>query len=191
MIMTALAFHTQQCDVCGANVQELRRGRCWGCYARWVDSRPVGVGARCAVCSERRRRLLRSVELHGQWHPMCFSCSGQAMAIEPLPDNLAALKQALSRERREHDRRAAKPDTRVFQYERRIGQRRVDREQVASIDDDMIVEIVVIDESPRPPVEAAFDDEPELDFDDVTRIHDHIPPPPARRSRASDPARSA
>ena len=35
------------CDVCSAKVHELRRGRCWGCYARWVDARPVGVGARC------------------------------------------------------------------------------------------------------------------------------------------------
>ena len=54
-----------ECDVCSAKVNETRRGRCWGCYNRWAELRPVGVGARCVVCGERRRRVLRSIELLG------------------------------------------------------------------------------------------------------------------------------
>src|SRR6185503_10881019 len=105
--------------------EELRRGRCWGCYARWVDARPVGVGARCATCAERRRRVLKMVELLGGWYPMCFNCAGQILHLEPMPPTLAALRDAVSRERRCEDRRAGKPDTRVFRYERRVGERRV------------------------------------------------------------------
>ncbi|HVK74621.1 MAG TPA: hypothetical protein VM734_14935 [Kofleriaceae bacterium] len=182
--MPALAVHAHECDVCGAKVQELRRGRCWGCYARWVDARPVGVGARCVVCSERRRRMLRSVELHNAWHPMCFGCSGQAMALDPLPPTIAELKQALSRERRQVDRRVGKPDTRVFQYERRIGQRRASRDDCPAIDDDMIVEITIEDgelaATPVVPVAvvgAGGADAPELDFDDMTRIRELIVAP--------------
>src|SRR5215470_19844781 len=70
------------CEVCGAMVSELRRGRCWGCYARWVESRPVGSGARCVTCSERRLRVLRSIELHGAWQVMCFNCAGQVMHMQ-------------------------------------------------------------------------------------------------------------
>jgi hypothetical protein len=133
------------CDVCGAKVSELRRGRCWGCYTRWVDSRPVGLGARCVACSERRRRVLRSVELLGSWQPVCFNCHGQIHALTTVPQTLADLKQTLERERRGRERRIGKPDTRVFRYERRVGQRRVDREEAMGtpIDDDMIVEITV------------------------------------------------
>ena len=128
--------------MCGARVHELRRGRCWGCYARWVDARPVGLGARCVICAERRRRMLRGVELHGAFQPMCFSCAGQAMALDPLPPTIAALKVALTRERRHGDRRIGRPDTRVFQYERRVGQRRAGRgDDGEPIDDDMIIEI--------------------------------------------------
>lgn len=135
-------MHT--CDVCSAKVHELRRGRCWGCYARWVDARPVGVGARCLTCGERRRRLLKAVELFGGWPAMCFSCAGQLMTMDPMPQNVVELKAAVSRERRQDDRRVGKPDTRVFQYERRIGQRRMSRDgDYAAIDDDMIVEITI------------------------------------------------
>lgn len=138
---------THECDVCGAKVHELRRGRCWGCYARWVDARPVGLGARCVLCGERRRRLLRSVELHHAWYPTCFSCAGQAMALVPLPPTIAEIKDALCRDRRGPDRRIGKADSRVFQWERRVGQRRAGRlDDAPPIDDDMIVEITVEDD---------------------------------------------
>src|SRR5689334_7992066 len=85
------------CEVCNASVSELRRGRCWGCYARWVDSKPVGVGARCVTCNEKRRRFLKCVELFGGWQPMCFNCAGQLLALDPMPKTLSALREAVSR----------------------------------------------------------------------------------------------
>lgn len=93
---------------------------------------------------------------------MCFSCSGQALALSPMPPGVAELKEALSRERRGVDRRLGKPDTRVFRYERRVGDRRSTRDEIAPIDDDMIIEIS-IDVS-----------EYEADFDDMTRIFTEI-----------------
>ncbi|HEU0036772.1 MAG TPA: hypothetical protein VFQ53_39445 [Kofleriaceae bacterium] len=151
------------CEVCHAQVHELRRGRCWGCYARWVETRPVGVGARCVTCGEKRRRFLKSVELHGNWKPMCFNCAGQLLHIVPLPETLAALRELISRERRRNDRRKGKPDTRVFQYERRVGERRMLRStDYPQVDDDMIIE-VTLDESPGG-----------LDFEDLTQIRELV-----------------
>ena len=143
-------------------MSELRRGRCWGCYARWVDERPVGLGARCITCSEKRRRALKTVELHGAWHPMCFNCAGQILHLDPLPETIPELKRMVSRERRDLDRRIGKPDTRVFQYERRVGERRSSRDEFPTVDDEMIIEVAV-DISER-----------EIDFDDITQIHDLV-----------------
>jgi hypothetical protein len=150
------------CEVCNARVSELRRGRCWGCYARWVDARPVGNNARCVTCSEKRRRFLKSVELFGGWQPMCFNCAGQCLDLDPMPPTIAALREAISRERRKRDRRIGKADSRVFRYERRVGQRRTLRDDFPAVDDDMIVEVsydVVIE----------FDE-----FEDLTQIRSLI-----------------
>lgn len=149
------------CEVCSAKVSELRRGRCWGCYAKWVDARPVGVGAKCIACTEKRRRVLRSVELLGQWRPMCFNCAGQLMTLSPIPDTIAGVRQALSRERRRLDRRYGKPDTRVFPYERRVGQRRSERDVLMPIDDEMIIEVVV-------------EEDDGMDFGDLTTIREMV-----------------
>ena len=149
------------CEVCGAHVLELRRGRCWGCYARWVETRPVGAGARCVTCGEQRRRVLKSVELFGSWKPMCFNCAGQVLALEPMPATIAELKIAVSRERRRNDRRIGKADSRVFRYERRVGERRSERD-VAAIDDDMIIEVTVDADA------GAFD------FEELTQIRERI-----------------
>lgn len=154
-------MHT--CEVCNATVNELRRGRCWGCYARWVDARPVGIGARCVTCSEKRRRVLKTVELHGSWLAMCFNCSGQLLHLDPLPATLAELKKIVSRERRASDRRIGKPDTRVFQYERRVGERRSSREEYPTVDDEMIIEVFVDDVANG-----------EAEFDDITQIRELI-----------------
>lgn len=153
------------CEVCHAKVTELRRGRCWGCYGRWVDARPVGANARCLTCSERRRRVLKSVEVFGLWQPMCFNCAGQMLHFDPMPRNLIELKNAISRERRGRDRRFGKPDSRVFRYERRVGQRRSLRDDCPAIEDDMIIEMSVEVEGP--------------DFEDMTRIHQLMPSAPA------------
>lgn len=153
------------CEVCNANVHELRRGRCWGCYGRWVEARPVGFGARCVTCAEQRRRVLKTVELHGRWRPMCFNCAGQLLHLPELPPSLEELRAIVSRERRRTDRRGHdRLDTRVFQYERRVGDRRTDASNdgdYPSVDDDMIIEVHVA---------------PSLtdDFEELTQIHDLV-----------------
>jgi hypothetical protein len=150
------------CEVCHAHVSELRRGRCWGCYERWVETRPVGLGARCVTCTEKRRRFLKTVELFGHWRPMCFNCHGVMGFLEPMPRTIVELRDAVSRERRKRDRRWGKPDTRVFVYERRVGERRGDREELPLVDDEMIIE-VSIDES-----------DSGLEFEDITAIRELI-----------------
>lgn len=93
---------------------------------------------------------------------MCFGCAGQVLNLDPVPDTVAGLKAVLTRERRGPDRRFGKPDTRVFLYDRRVGQRRDTRDGEAdcsAIDDDMILEIVV-----------EFDE-----FDDFTQIRELQP----------------
>jgi hypothetical protein len=115
---------TLPCGVCGAAVTELRRGRCWGCYTRWAESRPVGRGAACAVCNEKRRAQLKLVELQGRSLPFCHGCAAQVMRLPELPETVEELRQALRRDRRDDDRRAGKVDQRIFPRERRVGERR-------------------------------------------------------------------
>jgi hypothetical protein len=142
----------------------LRRGRCWGCYERWVETRPVGLGARCVTCNEKRRRFLKTVELFGGWKPMCFNCHGVLGLLDPMPKTIALLKEAVSRERRKRDRRWGKPDTRVFVYERRVGERRSGREgDLPPVEDDMIIEVTI---------EPCSDDS--VDFDDITAIRELV-----------------
>ena len=120
------------------------------------------MGAKCVVCPEKRRKVLRAVELFGSWKPMCFNCSGQLLAMTPMPTTIAELRLAISRERRAKDRRFGKPDSRVFRYERRVGQRRHTREVTAVIDEDMIIEVFVEDESQG------------LDFEGLTSIREMV-----------------
>jgi hypothetical protein len=159
-------FGSCVCEVCNARVGELRRGRCWGCYGRWVDARPVGVGAKCVTCTEKRRRFLKSVELFGGWKPMCFNCAGQLLDLDPMPLTIMALKEAISRERRKRDRRIGKPDSRVFRYERRVGERRdtLRGEAIPDVDDDMIIEV-----SYEVVIEPSSDE-----FEDLTQIRELI-----------------
>lgn len=154
------------CDVCKAQVSELRRGRCWGCYARWVDARPVGMGAKCVTCPEKRRRVLRAVELYGSWKPMCFNCAGQLLALSPMPPTIAELRMVVSRERRRTDRRWGKPDTRVFRYERRVGERRTSRDEFPPVDDDMIITV-------EPVLDVALPDDG-MEFEDLTSIRELV-----------------
>ena len=110
------------------------------------------------TCNEKRRRFLKSVELFGNWKPMCFNCAGQLMTLTPMPTTISGLREAVSRERRKRDRRIGKPDTRVFKYERRVGERRMGREDYPMIEDDMIIEVTI-----EPEVEG--------DFEELTQIH--------------------
>src|SRR4051794_6901385 len=97
---------TVSCGVCGARVSELRRGRCWGCYSQWVEQRPVGRGAACAVCQEKRRDHLRLVELHTKSVPLCHVCAARTIKLGEVPASLEALRAHLRRDRRIEDRRA-------------------------------------------------------------------------------------
>jgi hypothetical protein len=112
------------CGHCGARVQELRRGRCWGCYQAWAGLRPVGRGARCVVCHERRRDSLRLTELHSRWLPMCHGCATRVQRLSPVPYTIPGLRRALARDRRGQDRRVDAIDVRPFPSERRLGDRR-------------------------------------------------------------------
>lgn len=123
----------------------------------------MGLGARCTTCPEKRRRFLKTVELFGAWKPMCFNCAGVLCSLEPMPKTITALKEAVSRERRKRDRRWGKADGRVFVYERRVGERRSDREDVPAVDDDMIIEVSL-------DVDAALTPDPE----DITQIRELV-----------------
>lgn len=120
------------------------------------------MGAKCVTCSEKRRKVLRAVELFGSWKPMCFNCSGQLLTLNPMPNTIADLRIAVSRERRRVDRRIGKADSRVFRYERRVGERRTEREDIAPIDDDMIIEVSIsLDPAPA-------------EFEDLTTIRELV-----------------
>src|SRR3954465_12935427 len=92
--------------VCGAQVQELRRGRCWDCYRQWAELRPVGRGAACGVCMERRREHLRLIEVHNRTLPLCFLCAARTLRLEKVPSTLDGLRERLRRDRRSLERRS-------------------------------------------------------------------------------------
>ncbi len=115
---------TLPCQVCGAQVSELRRGRCWACYHKWSEARPVGRGAACETCGERRRDNLRMVELHKRFVPMCHNCGTRVMRMEIVPATVEEIRERLDRERREDERRQGTLDHRLFPRERRVGDRR-------------------------------------------------------------------
>jgi hypothetical protein len=166
---------TVACGTCGAQVTELRRGRCWGCYTRWVESRPVGRGASCTVCFEKRRDQLKLLELHGRTVPLCHGCSARITRLDDVPASVEAIRNLLRRERRTADKRAAKKvDHRIFPRERRVGERRgpprdaasdtdprISAAQMAADLDDIIIELqeadmeeveqTIVREQPSPP----------------------------------------
>jgi hypothetical protein len=127
---------TVACGTCGAQVIELRRGRCWGCYTRWMESRPVGRGASCTVCFEKRRDQLKLVEIHGRSLPLCHGCSAAVTRMDDVPATIDGIRARLRRDRRVADKRAGvKVDHRIFPRERRVGERRgPDRGDDASVD---------------------------------------------------------
>ena len=135
----------QSCEVCCAKVSELRRGRCWGCYTRWVESRPVGVGASCIMCSDRRRDHLKSVELLGTWIPTCHNCAARTASLRPMPQTIAGIRAALWRDRRAENRRGDKEDSRTFQWDRRSGDRRriraLGNDDLVIVEDEMVLDI--------------------------------------------------
>lgn len=95
------------CGGCGQGASQLRRGRCEACYARWVRERPVGLGATCASCGDRRLAHLRHFELRGLWVVLCHNCCARADRLSALPHSVDGLLLCLSRERRQTERRGA------------------------------------------------------------------------------------
>jgi hypothetical protein len=92
--------------------ETLRRGRCRRCYERWVRARPIGAGAYCVSCGNRRRDQLRHYEVGarlnaagGRWTLLCHNCAATADGYDPPPRSVDALCQRLARDRRWHDRR--------------------------------------------------------------------------------------
>ena len=135
------------CEMCGARVTTLRRGRCWVCYIRWAESRPVGKGATCAVCHDRRLDNLRMVEFQGSWFPMCHNCGTKAYRLMPLPKSLEGLTQHLCRDRRWRVRRHGKDDSRIQTRERRNTDRRA-MAQAGEVWEDAEELIIEISEMP-------------------------------------------
>ncbi len=176
-----------KCEVCGAQVHELRRGRCWGCYSRWAEARPVGFGASCRICGERRSGHLRSIELLGAWTPVCHNCAARVAALDPMPRSMAGLRDALRRERRNVERRGTESD-RGAPIDRRGVERRTSarlaagtatgasgvpslhamclHESAPLVDDDMVIEISELASE----LESLADELGEVA--DLTRIHD-------------------
>ena len=115
---------TIPCGSCGAMVTELRRGRCWGCYSKWADMRPVPRGASCAVCDERRRENLRLVEVHSRSVTLCHICAARTLKLAKVPSSIDGLRRLLTRDCRADERRGDGLERRVFPRERRVGDRR-------------------------------------------------------------------
>ncbi|HJX52032.1 MAG TPA: hypothetical protein VJ801_04635 [Polyangia bacterium] len=145
---------TVACNACGAQVTELRRGRCWACYMKWAEMRPVPRGAMCALCTDRRRENLRLVELCGRSVSLCHLCAARVHKLADVPLTLDELRRSLRRNRRKTERREGSLDRRVFPRERRVGDRRSppqDPAREASAASEMLpdfsdLEIVVGDE---------------------------------------------
>jgi hypothetical protein len=179
----------EKCEVCRAQVRELRRGRCWGCYSRWAAARPVGLGAVCRICGERRRSYLKSMELLGSWCTTCHTCAGLVAKLDPMPTTVLGVREALRRDRRQTDRRGAASDGRSPSSERRGGDRRLERRRTSRfavpgarsssvlshepceddlplVDDEMVVEIAELASE----LESLAHDLGEVA--DLTRIHD-------------------
>lgn len=115
---TARGTSLVRCGGCDEKLragETLRRGRCPRCYDQWVKARPIGMGAQCAACDNRRRQNLRHYELGGaggtavgaRWVVLCHNCANVADGLTPPPRSLDGLKMRLQRDRRWGDRRAA------------------------------------------------------------------------------------
>jgi hypothetical protein len=167
---------TVACGTCGAQVIELRRGRCWGCYTRWVESRPVGRGATCTVCFEKRRDQLKLVELHGRTVPLCHGCSARVTRMDEIPESIDALRIALRRDRRYADKRTGKIDHRIFPRERRVGERR-NPPRSAFADTDPRMEATLLAEMEEIIVELQEADMEEVEQTQVRENYVATPPP--------------
>ena len=120
--------HGSRCGGCGQTATRTRRGLCHACYARWVRARPVGLGASCACCNDRRMVHLRHFELRGLWVVLCHNCCARAERMTPAARSVDQLLAGIRRQRRSSpmgDRRA--PGGFDFgDHERRVSGRRAE-----------------------------------------------------------------
>lgn len=157
-----------RCGGCGAEATSLRRGRCAGCYARWVRARPVGIGAICGACSDRRLSHLRHFELHSLWVVLCHNCAARAEKLPSLPRSLDALITGLLRERRDLPRPdASTPGFLYASADRRPpspADRRVSERNLR--DGSELVVVLEADYAEKPDPHAARDE-----FATITDVH--------------------
>jgi hypothetical protein len=153
-----------KCEVCGARVATLRRGRCWGCYQKWQEAQPVALGSSCVVCGERRKDNLQRVELFNRWYNMCHICAARTHRLTPVPRSIEGIKQRLQRDRRYGDRRGGRHDPRLIQKERRVGERRamrIDEGDIMWMEDAPVIEIETDQDEDLQEITSLFDREEE------------------------------
>ena len=101
-LMDNMGAMKQACQMCGGQSSELKRGRCAVCYTEWLHARPVGMGANCICCGERRVENLKSAELLGAFVPTCFNCAGRITRLSTMPHSrrsMCSLTTALEKTR--------------------------------------------------------------------------------------------
>ena len=84
----------------------------------------MGVGASCAACADRRRSHLKLVELGERWITLCHNCSAEVSHLDPGPRSIEALRERLTRDRRQRVRRNRAIDHSDYCDERRQTERR-------------------------------------------------------------------
>ena len=168
-----------RCGGCGEHPpknETLRRGRCSRCYDAWVRARPVGAGAGCVGCGNRRRDHLRHYEVGmrlnaagGRWTILCHNCAASADKFNPPPRSLDALCERLARDRRWQERRYDRAHRDPVAERRANDLRRERRLNLRDMFDatDMAEELII-------EIEAEFEQVSEdqlIAIEDVTGIH--------------------
>lgn len=145
---------TGTCSRC-QEISNLRRNLCPHCYVRWLRSRPIGVGACCTGCGDRRLVHLQYVELQQGFAVVCRNCAAQLERQGgPPPADDEEVRALLQRERREvqdEDRRRGFAEDTGPGEERR--QRLVDR-RAPHYDAEELVIAEEPERLPPPPLEA-------------------------------------
>ncbi|MSP61046.1 MAG: hypothetical protein EXR72_12020 [Myxococcales bacterium] len=94
----------RSCDGCGRPTDEPRRGLCSACYIR-EPSDAIPIHGACASCGERRRMILRWARLAVGRVLTCYNCGHVADNARPKVQDVPALRDLMTRDRRTDDRR--------------------------------------------------------------------------------------
>lgn len=129
----------------------------------------MGTGAACVVCNDRRLGNLQRIELFGRWLPLCHLCAVRSRHLLPMPASIEGIRKALRRERRDLERRSARPDTRLDPKDRRGP----DRRAIPLDDSDLLF---VADLPAAELTELALDLVFEPPVGEATRIYDKLNP---------------